>query len=424
MNASCWLALLVAVAWAANGQEGAMEASVTARDLGVVADGTVDCTASLQAAIDRVAGAGGGKLLLPAGKYLVAGSVTVKPGVTLSGAAESPATIRPLLGTVILATAGRDDEAAPALFELGDSCAVTGLTVFYPEQRPNDIRPYPWTFHLTGFDNTVENVTLINSYNGIRVGPEPNVRHRIRSVVGCVLRRGLFVDATTDIGRVENVQWHCHWWSSPDIGGDWGPVHEFMWRNCEAFVFGRTDWEYVTNCFVFPCNIGYRFIATERGACNGQFTGNGADECQTCVQVDAIQPMGLLFTNGQFVSLHGDEQLGVKVAETAAGNVRFVNCSFWGTFDSIAVSRSANAMLGFSDCWMTGYDRQQQGQYALEIEAGRVQVSGCTFAGPPRAVRLGAEVKHAVISGCNGPNGVQIEDATGRAAVWGNEGGG
>jgi hypothetical protein len=82
----------------------------------------------------------------------------------------------------------------------------------------------------------MENVTLINSYNGIRIGPEPNVRHRIRSVVGCVLRRGIWLDNCTDIGRIENVQWHCHWWSSPKVGGDWEKVYKYMWQNCEGFV--------------------------------------------------------------------------------------------------------------------------------------------------------------------------------------------
>lgn len=105
---------------------------------------------------------------------------------------------------------------------------------------------------------------MINSYNGIRIGPENNVRHRIRSVVGCVLRRGIFVDFCTDIGRIENVQFHCRWWSAREVGGDWKPVHEYMWRNLEAFIFGRTDWEYVANTFVYPVNIGYRWWSRTR----------------------------------------------------------------------------------------------------------------------------------------------------------------
>ena len=46
-------------------------------------------------------------------------------------------------------------------------------------------------------------------------------------------------------------------------------VHPYLWQNLEAFVFGRTDWEYVTNTFVYPVKIGYRFIKTAAGMCNG-----------------------------------------------------------------------------------------------------------------------------------------------------------
>ena len=262
---------------------------------GAKADGVSDDTAAIQKALDQAALAGG-RVHLPPARYLVKGSLHIPPGVTLQGVMESPVWSDPLKGSIILATGGRDNEDAPALFEMGHSSAVRGLTVFYPEQQTTNIRAYAWTFHLQGHDNTVENVTLINSYNGIRIGPEGNVRHRIRSVYGCVLRRGILVDACSDIGRIENVQFHCHWWSAPDVGGDWKPVHEFMWRNCEAFIFGRTDWEYVNNTFVFPVNIGYRFIKTKAGAANGQFSGIGSDESQVCVKVEEIQPMGLLIS--------------------------------------------------------------------------------------------------------------------------------
>jgi len=378
------------------------------------ADGVTDDTAAIQAAIDKTAEKGG-QIYLPPGMYLVAGSLQVKPGVAVVGAAVAPQYIKPLLGTVILATGGRDNEDAPALFELGDSSAVQGLTVLYPEQRPADIHPYSWTFHLQGGDNTVENVTLINSYNAIRVGPEPNVRHRIRSVYGCALRRGVFVDSCSDIGRVENVQFHCHWWSAPEVGGDWAPVFEFMWRNCEAFIFGRTDWEYITNNFVFPVNIGYHFITTPSGQCNGHLTANGADASQVCVQVDAIQPMGLLITNGQFVAFNGDDPTAVVVSETCSGQVRLVNCNFWGAFRRIAVL-SGHSFVGFSDCYFSGWDRNREGLPAIDQQAGKLQVQGCSFAGK-LAVRLGSEIGHAIITGNNGDTGVRVDDQSGGKAI-------
>jgi hypothetical protein len=69
----------------------------------------------------------------------VAGSLKIPAGVALVGSNQAPVYIEPLIGTVILATGGRDKEDAPALFEMGDSSTVQGLTVFYPEQKPDDI---------------------------------------------------------------------------------------------------------------------------------------------------------------------------------------------------------------------------------------------------------------------------------------------
>ena len=386
---------------------------------GLQADGTTDDTAPLQQSLDAAAKAGG-RVQLPPGRYLVKGSLRIPPGVTLEGAMESPAWSAPLKGTVILATGGRGQESGPALFELGHSAAVRGVTVWYPEQQVTNITPYSWTFHLQGFDNTVENVTLINSYNGIHIGPEGNVRHRIRSVVGCVLRRGIFVDNTTDIGRIDNVQFHCHWWTAPEVGGEWKPVHEFMSKNCEAFIFGRTDWEYVNNTFVFPVNIGYRFIATP-GAANGQFCGIGADEANVCVQVDAIQPMGLLISNGQFVCMHGDKRIAVLVEKTCAGSVRLVNCSFWGPIRQCVVSHS-QSFVSLSDCFLSALFNSDKGPRLplVEADSGKLQVRGCSFGSPEPSVALRPGLKSAIITENNGVRGAQIINEIGEKAIIAN----
>ena len=42
-----------------------------------------------------------------------------------------------------------------------------------------------------------------------------------------------------------------------------------------SFVFARTDWEYVLNTFSFGYAIGYHFIASDKGSCNGNFLGIG-----------------------------------------------------------------------------------------------------------------------------------------------------
>ena len=387
-------------------------------DFGAKGDGVTDDTAAIQKCLDEAAKKGGGVVYLPPAKYLVKGSIKVPVGVAVKGAAQAPLAIDPLIGTVILATGGRDDEKAPALFEVGKSASVIGLTVYYPEQKVKDIRPYPWTFHMFDLDNTVENVTLINSYNGIRVGPEPNVRHRIRSVYGCVLRRGIMVDACTDIGRIENVQFHCHWWSAASTGGEWDPVYKYMAKNCEAFIFGRTDWEYVNNTFVFPVYIGYRFINTASGACNGQFCGIGADAAQRCIVVDQIQSMGLLITNGQFVAFEGDDPRELVGEKTCTGSVRLTNCAFWG-FSVQNATMHGQGFLSLDNCRLMSW-RKFEGATPpamVESDGGKLQVRGCSFdAGRPSvAVRKGT--KHAIITDNNGVSGVEVINEIGDSAI-------
>lgn len=383
--------------------------------LGVKADGITDDTAALQKALDT-AGKQGGVVRLPAGKYRVGGSLKIPAGVALVGSHRAPVYIEPLIGTVILATGGRDKEEGPALFELGDSATVQGLTVFYPEQKPEAIRPYAWTFHLQGGDNTVENVTLINSYNGIRIGPEVNVRHRIRSVVGCVLRRGLWLDNCTDIGRIENVQWHCHWWSSAKVGGNWDKVYQYMAKNCEGFIFARTDWEYVTNTFIFPTQIGYHFIATKNGAMNGQLCGIGADAANRCIVVDQIQPMGLLITNGQFVAFEGDNPIEIVIQATCTGSVRLQNCAFWGPAIQNVLSHS-QSFVSLKNCYFSSGRKPHSGKALVEADSGKIQVQGCSFATGEPSLFLGKGLKHAIVTGNNGEKGVRITNQIGEKAV-------
>ncbi|MDX9755388.1 MAG: glycosyl hydrolase family 28-related protein [bacterium] len=419
-----WALLSLMPAWAQDPSQSktlleTVHSIYSANEYGAVGDGKTDDTAAIQSAIDAAAQLGG-KVTLSAGQYLVAGSLEIKTGVVLAGVNEAPMAIAPLRGTVILATGGRGDESQPALFEMKQSSTVQGLTIWYPEQKPDDIVPYPWTIRMTGFDTTAENITLINSYNGIRTGPENNVRHRIRSVYGCVLRRGLFVDACTDIGRVENVQFHCHWWSNPETNGNWDLVYKYMGDNLEAFIFGRTDWEYVTNNFVFPAKIGYRFIQTENGACNGHFTGDGADSCQIAVQVDAIQPMGLLFTGGQFVSFLGDDPVEIVINPTCTGSVRFVNCAFWGPANHNAVIRG-NGFTSFSDCYFSSSKQDAMDKPLLVVQSGRLQIHNSSFATPQPSIQLGPEVKHAIIQGNNGINGVRILGQAQASVIQNNE---
>jgi len=402
-----WLAVMLAVVVVGTGwgQLAAGKGRWNVMEMGAKADGKTDDTAAIQAALDAAA-ATGGEVALPPGQYLVAGSLRVPTGVMLSGSWEMPHHGAYNVGTALLATGGRGREQGPALIELSQSSGVRGLTILYPEQRAEAVVPYPWTIHGSGMHNTVENVTLVNSYNGIAIGPEGNELHLVRNVYGCVLRRGVFIDATSDIGRIENVHFNPHYWYRSGHEGA-GPVGEgyvlkYMRENLEAFIFGRTDWQYCTNTFVYGAKVGYRFIQTKAGACNGQFLGIAADGGEACVVVEAMQPPGILITNGQFVSFGGD--CVVTTPTYTSGSLQLTNCSFWGPIRHIAHLQGAGA-VSMHQCHMLQYE-----QAAIVAEAGEITVSTSRFNQEHPDLVLGQAVKAAVFVGNTTQGKAKIEN--------------
>jgi hypothetical protein len=236
----------------------------------------------------------------------------------------------------------------------------------------------------------VLDVELLNPFNGIDASR--NERHLIRNVTGQPLRRGVFVDAIFDIGRIENVHFNP-WWSNS------GKVRQFQLDNGEAFIFGRSDWQYVFNTFCYGYRVGYKFVPGQRGECNGNFLGIGADGCQRAVVVEASAPFGLLITNGEFVAMVGDNPTMVEVGEKHNGTVRFSNCAFWGPCNQIATV-AGRGTVGFSDCTFVQWDlKAHDGRAALQFASGTALVRGCEFRQAGAQVSLGEGVRRAVITG-------------------------
>ena len=125
--------------------------------------------------------------------------------------------------------------------------------------------------------------------------------------------------------------------------------------------------------------------------------------------------MGLLITNGQFVAFNGEDPTALVVNEQCGGQVRLVNCNFWGSFRRLAVLKG-KSFVGFSDCYFSGWDARGEGLPAIDLQAGRLQVQGSSFVGK-LAMRLGEKAQHAIVTGNNGSRGVRIEDLTGGKAI-------
>jgi len=385
--------------------ETAKQAQVDVRAYGAAGDGTTDDTAALQAALDAAAAQGGATAFCPTGTYLVKGHLAIPDHVTLKGVWEAPAIWSPGKGTVLLAVEGEGSEQGTPFISLGTNSTLTGITVFYPNQKPEAIKPYPWCVAGRGGDNSsIINCLLVNPYQGVDFGTKPSGRHYVRGLYGQPLRRGLFVDKCYDIGRIENVHFWPFWNGDEKAGGG-----KFLHEQGEAFIFGRTDWEYVLNTFNWGYKVGYRFIRTEAGGTNGNFLGIGSDANETSVLVEDSQPYGLLITNGEFVAFLGKEPVEVRVLSSNTGSVQFQNCAFWGPADHIA-STAGTGVVTFQNCHFQDWDAGRKGAAAIQASEGSVSVIGCTFDRTSPQVALAEKVVSAVIFGNQMRGEIQIKN--------------
>ena len=393
---------------------------------GALADGRMDCTAAFQKALDDAGRAGGGMVEVPAGRYRIAGNLRVPAHVTLQGvfrSAPNPSRLGStnMTGTVLLAYAGRGATNGPAFIRLaGHNAGVAGVIVEYPEWKRSDVPPVPYPPCVASEDTenvAVQDCCFLNAYEAIKLVRA--ARHLVRNVTGYPSWRGLFVDECYDIGRVENV----HFWP---FGLDYQPDDPYCkWINTQgvAFEFARTDWHYVANTFCFGYGIGYRFSASKQGSANGNFVGLGADSCERAVVVEQAQPAGLLISNGEFVGRWGSTNaVCLEIAPKAEGKVSLVNCAFWGPIDRCVWMRSPVGQFTASACNFVQWDNRGAGSAAIQVDAGRALVQGCTFAQDGVAVAVASDVISAILTGNQAAGGFRVEnDAGNRAQIALNE---
>jgi hypothetical protein len=385
--------------------------ALNVRDFGAKGDGKTDDTAAFQSALSQAKAKEILTVYAPSGNYRFVGSIVVPESVCLKGSWESVPAHNGIRdsglpkptddGTTFLVEGGQGSESGPAFLTLSTNSTLKGVVIYYPNQIKDNVpTPYPFAIAMRGKNPAVLDVEMLNPYNGIDA--TKNERHLIRNLQGQPLRRGILVDEIYDVGRIENVHFNPWWSMNPKL-------IKWQQENGEAFVFGRSDWEYVFNTFCFGYRIGYHFVESKAGPGNGNYLGIGADDCYTAVQVDQSYPYGLLISNGEFVSFHGPDPTMVVVGPKHSGAVRFNNCAFWGPCNQIA-KLDGTGTVGFSDCTFVQWDGQKMGRPALDILGGTVLVRGCQFREDKPAIRISAAAKTVVVSDCVSPKPLRIEN--------------
>jgi hypothetical protein len=399
-----------AAAETANAFVASATAQVNARQYGVKGDGANDDTGALQAALEA-AKANGPICYLPPGLYRLNGSVTVPPGVTLCGASGGVPHSEHPIGTVLLAFGGRGQAEGQPLITLKSNGVVRNLIIHYPEQTLPDVAPYPWSIRADGELCQILDVTLTNPYQAIDVGTKGNELHLVRNVFACPLKVGVYIDQCTDIGRIENVHFNPNFWTRMALkpGFPGGNIKAYLEKNLVGFKIGKTDWEFISNCFVIFPQIGFHFDDFGHGPGNAVITQSGSDICPLAVRVDQTQAhAGAQFVNGQFMST-------VEIGPRNRGPVKFTSCGFWGTeLTREQVRHQGASSLLITACHFTGWDHDGKGAPCIRASGERLVVNGCEFMDAGKqAIRLEKGLKAATVLGCSfrGPNA--IEDSSG-----------
>ena len=260
--------------------------------------GKEDCSAIIQTALNDCARAGGGTVYLPAGRYLMKSGVRIPAFVSLRGDWQDPDE-GTAYGTVILADVTSTDSSLPALFQLGGSAGVNGLTVYYPRQSLDDIRPYPFTFSVNGQGDgymlqTITNCTVINGYRGIGACVAEGNAHEmmtIDNVKGTFLAVGAEAYNQADVGTWKNLTISNKYWSEAAGGlvpADREALDAYTKANTTGLRLGDLEWTEFANIAISSCKTGVEIVKGKRIEFAGSFYDVSVTDCATGMQINSM----------------------------------------------------------------------------------------------------------------------------------------
>jgi len=435
---------------------------VTDPRFGAKAEPGFDNRAAFQAAIDAAYSNGGGVVYIPAGNYEFRSTQTATRSVRVRQGTEKtmrdinyqyvlniPTSVQirgdwvdpelnngKVLGTILEVRVGKnapnyngtvaswwnDSQAGNALRTIYTSIAdrfidmkggtgVTNLSIWYPEQDINDIKPYPWTlFQATGDCATIEHVTLVNAYNGFYSAPSE--LHYVLNSYITALNTGIEIHVCTDIGRIEHVNIDPKYWANSGLPGSpsLAQVTGYTRANGTGFNMHRSDWEYVSSLYVSGYKTGM-WIGREPGYSdtpNAQLYEVYIKNCGNGLYVQAVNPYGLLISNSTFGAEKNDN--AVYFFNDFKTSVQFNGVDFTGS----VVSDGSDGVISFENCTFSDYS-----DYALKVNNGNVLLTQSEFKEPVGHVFLGSDVNtlKSVNSGYEGKLEIKNESKSAKVEI-------
>lgn len=296
-------------------------------------DGVGDSTAGIQKALNDCHAAGGGTVYLPAGSYAISGTITIPPFVTLRGDWQDPDT-GVGYGTVIFVYTetgeawNKGKTVTEGTFMLGGSGGVVGMTVYYPRQRLDNVKAYPFTFYTDGKGanymlSTIKNVTVLNGFRGIGAcclhpnsGGGAHEQLTVENFKGTFLYCGTEVYNQADVGTWQNVTISNKYWKeaygdnikAPDVAA----LDAYTRQYTTGLRLGDLEWTEFEKLKVSGCKIGIEIVTGKRIDFAGSMMDVEILDCSTGLQVsDLDSRWGMLIARGVIKGGINNKKLGV-----------------------------------------------------------------------------------------------------------------
>ena len=391
-------------------------------DQGADPTGATDQTALFQNLLDKLGSRSenkgtlpdgtpnGGVLYIPEGKYLIKGTLKVPKGVTMRGDWEKPVKGQAIKGTILMPTNWRGNDAEQyigyeqrALIVLQPSSAVRDVNIWYPDQTPDNIVPYPPAilFGQSGYWGNdyclASNITLVNAFDGIifsraNGGGAPNVY----GIYGSPLRRGIEIDNIAEVGRIDNVDFSADYWAGSGLPGSPalnGPHKEYIYANATAVTMRRNDWSFIGKVKAEGYNIGYRMDLSYNPDTNGNKTSpNGHNwgmeftDCKYGVYAAAVAGAGMMFYEYKFTNC----DYGFYLNSNPRGVIQIQGCEFDTKYASVYAPMTSTTKI------IMNQNTIRRGP--VDIRGGLASIVNCDFNNDPQQIVLGPNAR-AIITG-------------------------
>ena len=345
------------------------------------ATGVADATAAIQHALNDCASTGGGTVYLPSGDYKLLGVLNIPTGITLRGDWSEPSSSNyTVKGTVLDIYAGQGNASGTAAITLGDGAGIRDLSVFYPQQNVANPVLYPFTIRGAGSTQTVLNITLVNSYQGLdwnATPPPATAEPYIRNVYGVALAKGFILNGAAAIPRVEGLYLSPAYWANSGLPG--APSTEAISQAMRALPsigiqFANSANAIMSQVALDSFDTGILFNDIGHGTSNGKAISISVTNARVGMEVDSISVQGWSITDCT-IQATGAQATAVMLN---SNQMQFNRCTFSSTGALInqpsAAGGSSFVSSNFSS-WGSGA--------GVDVSGGNVVVMGSSFGTPP-----------------------------------------